>query len=153
MSGTRPRRPILLSEEDLATIGFALAALELHPDLVQNAAIRARVSPLATYLAGQSRAGGPVRPRGRAAGEDGDGVVDRSAARARAESPQLRTRLDQLRADRAAARAATYELGVDATGGRWIRCLVCGMPPSAHPDDIAQRYCAFCHQFHARHEN
>lgn len=40
----------------------------------------------------------------------------------------------------------TYELG-ERDGARFIRCLICRME-SFNSNDIAQRYCGFCHHFH-----
>ena len=37
---------------------------------------------------------------------------------------------------------------LDLTGaGKSIRCLICGTT-SYNPNDVAQRYCGFCHVFH-----
>lgn len=43
----------------------------------------------------------------------------------------------------------TYKLVYQDSGGVAvaIRCKGCGLV-SHHPDDVAQRYCAFCHVFH-----
>lgn len=42
----------------------------------------------------------------------------------------------------------SYSIQVDAYGNRWIRCLVCGLG-SYNPNDIEQKYCGYCHVFHA----
>lgn len=41
----------------------------------------------------------------------------------------------------------TYVYGEDANGDAFIQCLDCGAR-SYHPEDIANRYCGRCHQFH-----
>lgn len=41
----------------------------------------------------------------------------------------------------------TYLFGTNRNGEHWIRCTVCNMQ-SYHPQDIRQRYCGQCHQFH-----
>lgn len=41
---------------------------------------------------------------------------------------------------------STYERGTRG-GQAAIICLCCGLG-SAHPKDIAEKYCGFCHQFH-----
>ena len=41
----------------------------------------------------------------------------------------------------------TFEIGQNDRGQTFIACHVCGMM-SYHPEDIAQRYCGSCHQFH-----
>lgn len=40
----------------------------------------------------------------------------------------------------------TYEVGVER-GQDYILCLVC-KAKSFHPEDIKQRYCGRCHQYH-----
>lgn len=47
----------------------------------------------------------------------------------------------------AAAGCATYELGFRG-GVAAIQCLCCGLG-SSHPDDIREKYCGFCKEFHA----
>jgi len=43
----------------------------------------------------------------------------------------------------------TYVMFTARSGVPAIKCLRCGMC-SFHPDDIAQRYCGHCHEFHQR---
>lgn len=42
----------------------------------------------------------------------------------------------------------TYEIADD---GRAIKCLKCNRT-SWHPEDVKQRYCGHCHEFHDRPE-
>lgn len=35
--------------------------------------------------------------------------------------------------------------------GKAIKCLICDKV-SYHPDDVANRYCGFCHEFHDHRE-
>jgi hypothetical protein len=57
-----------------------------------------------------------------------------------------RERAQRRRAALVAAGCATYELGV-RDGMDVIQCLCCGLG-SNHPQDVAQRYCGYCHEFH-----
>lgn len=41
----------------------------------------------------------------------------------------------------------TYTLGVGKHGQHFIRCHICASI-SYHPEDIRQKYCGTCHQFH-----
>lgn len=41
----------------------------------------------------------------------------------------------------------TFEVGTNASGQMFIACRLCGMQ-SFHPEDVRQRYCGCCHQFH-----
>lgn len=43
---------------------------------------------------------------------------------------------------------AMYTIQTDSFGNVWIRCLQCGMG-SYNLNDIAQKYCGYCHIFHA----
>lgn len=67
-------------------------------------------------------------------------VAGREWARMRLE------RAAERRVALAAAGLATYVLGVPGLSNR-ILCVCCGLP-SSNPNDIAERYCGFCHQFH-----
>jgi hypothetical protein len=40
----------------------------------------------------------------------------------------------------------SYEVGVNADGHGWIRCLDCGLV-SFNANDIEQKYCGNCHRF------
>ena len=42
----------------------------------------------------------------------------------------------------------TYMIGGD---GKWIQCLDCGMI-SYNPNDVRERYCGNCHEFHEQKE-
>jgi ribosomal protein L37E len=46
-------------------------------------------------------------------------------------------------------RPATYEILRNEKGQESIRCRLCGRE-SFHPDDVKERYCAFCHVFHQK---
>ena len=59
----------------------------------------------------------------------------------------LRTQAARRRKALANAGCSTYAIG-ERGGQAAIMCLCCGLG-SNHPDDIANRYCGFCHEFHS----
>lgn len=67
-------------------------------------------------------------------------VISAEVEAARREKAQRR------RAALVAAGCATYEMGFRG-GESAIQCLCCGLG-SNHPQDVAQRYCGYCHEFH-----
>ena len=42
---------------------------------------------------------------------------------------------------------STYRIGEGEYGYPYIKCLICGFL-SYHPDDIKNKYCGFCNEFH-----
>lgn len=62
------------------------------------------------------------------------------------DAAKLRAQASRRWAALAAAGCSTYTLGLRG-GEPAILCLCCGLG-SAHPDQIANKYCGFCHEFH-----
>jgi hypothetical protein len=62
------------------------------------------------------------------------------------DGPRLRHEAQRRRTALAQAGCSTYQLGTRG-GVEAIICLCCGLG-SAHPKDMAERYCGFCQSFH-----
>jgi len=63
---------------------------------------------------------------------------------------ELMVAADRRRAALIAGGCSTYTIGYRG-GQPGIVCLCCGLG-SSHQQDIAQRYCGFCQQFHSAEE-
>ncbi len=63
------------------------------------------------------------------------------------ELANLRINAERLRSDRVAKNLTTYRLE-EKQGVKTIVCLCCGLS-SANINDVEQKYCGFCHTFHA----
>ncbi|MEZ4684172.1 MAG: hypothetical protein R2932_59175 [Caldilineaceae bacterium] len=59
----------------------------------------------------------------------------------------LRAKAQRRRQALTAADCSTYVIGI-RSGQPGIVCLCCGLGSSS-PNDIEQRYCGFCHEFHS----
>lgn len=74
-------------------------------------------------------------------------TAGRYTAPAHVDPAPLRHQADRRRAALTAHGCATYTIGLRGTVPA-IACLCCGLG-SSHAQDIAQRYCGFCHQYHS----
>jgi hypothetical protein len=60
---------------------------------------------------------------------------------------KLRTQAHRRREALLSAGCSTYTIGLRG-GQQAIVCCCCGLG-SNHPDDVANRYCGFCHEWHS----